>query len=361
MRRMILVALLVAAASAALGGAVITVVRRSAAAPDCAGGLSIDAQCFAARYEALTRSAGVQVALADLTERRKANPYLIAACHQLTHVIGRAAGELNGKAAFRQGTNVCSSGYYHGVTEAVMTRIGREHILERAQTVCAEQRESQPHSYAHYNCVHGTGHGFMSVFGSDVFKSLAGCDTLLDPWEQGHCFGGVFMENLTASESPTRRSTQLRPQEPLYPCTAVAERHKPACYAQQTSYALYVRNDDFSAVFVLCRDDADRGFRAACYEGLGGDAAVRTSKYVIGATAQAHTVRTLCIRAPDDEARAHCIVGAVTTIVRDLAGNDEPARALCTAIDERRLNAVCETARLDTLSRFAGQEPAHHH
>ena len=44
----------------------------------------------------------------------------------------RAAGELNGKAAFRQGTDVCSSGYYHGVTEAVMTRIGREHILERA-------------------------------------------------------------------------------------------------------------------------------------------------------------------------------------------------------------------------------------
>ena len=57
------------------------------------------------------------------------------------------------------------------------------------------------------------------------------------------------MENLTALESPTRPSTSLRPDRPLYPCTAVAPRYKTSCYLKQTAYALYVRDDDYRLSF----------------------------------------------------------------------------------------------------------------
>lgn len=330
-------------------------------APICAGARSIDFSCFATRYETITRGSGVQAALNDLSERGRTNGYLVAACHQLTHVIGRTAGELRGAAAFAQGGELCASGYYHGVTEAVMVRIGAAQIVNQAQAVCADHREQHPTSFLHYNCVHGMGHGFMALFETDTFRSLAGCDLLADAWEQHHCYGGVFMENLTAIDSATRPSKDLRPAEPLYPCTAVATRYKGDCYIKQTAYALYVRNDDFSVVFRLCRDAADADFRAICYQGIGADAAIKSSKHVIGEAAQAATTRQLCLLGPDSEARSNCVSGAVTTIVRDLEGDDTQSRALCGALDGQELTAVCKSAREKAGRGVPEAEGAHHH
>ena len=330
-------------------------------APKCTGAQSFDFGCLAARYEVLTRVSGSKAALADLAEQRTTNGYLIAACHQLTHVVGRTAGQIHGPVAFTQGSELCSSGYYHGVTEAVMMNIGEEYILDQAQAVCATHRERHGYSFLHYNCVHGMGHGFMAVFGTDVFRSLSGCDVLTDPWEQHHCYGGVFMENLTAMDNPSRPSKDLRPDEPLYPCTAVQERYKGDCYVKQTAYAVYVRNDDFGAVFKLCLEDADIDFRAVCYQGIGGDAAIKSSKYVIGETAQSATIRQLCLLGPDNEARSNCVAGAVTTIVRDRAGDDRKVRALCHALADQQLAAVCETTRKNASEGVPAPEGAHHH
>jgi hypothetical protein len=352
--------LLAVVAAVCIGFGVAIARTRTAHTPECTGAQSLDANCFVSRYTALTTTAGAKVALDDLAAQSASNQFLIAACHQLTHVVGRTAGERYGKAAFAQGSDFCASGYYHGVTESVMTAIGRDDVVDRAATVCAEPREQQRYSYPHYNCVHGMGHGFMAVFGSDIFKSLAGCDALRDPWEQHHCYGGVFMENLTAFENPSRPFRDLRADAPLYPCTAVESRYKTECYLKQTAYALFVRNDDFGAVFKLCREDADADFRAACYQGLGGDAAIKTSKYVIGAAAQDLTLSTLCLQGPDQEARSECVVGAVTTIVRDLAGDDTQARTLCAALDDRQLATVCETTRTHAVRGFPSKG-AHHH
>jgi hypothetical protein len=321
------------------------IARSTTPVPACSGSHSLEFGCLAGRYEALTRVSGVSAALADLDTRRATSGYVRGVCHQLTHVVGRTAGALDGGAAFTKGSDVCASGYYHGVIEAVMMGIGAEQMLGRAHAVCAEHRQRNRHSYLHYNCVHGMGHGFMAVFESDVFKSLPGCDALPDAWEQHHCYGGVFMENLTAAGNPSRRSKQLRPDEPLYPCTAVPARYKEECYVKQTAYALHVRNDDFAAVFTLCWKDADPDFRFACYEGIGGDATIMSSKYVSGVPAQVATVRQLCLLGPDDDARSHCVAGAVTTIARDLAGDDRKARALCAALDDAHLAVVCERTR----------------
>ena len=328
--------------------------------PECSGAESLDVGCFAARYEALTRVAGVEQALSDLAERRETSGYLGSACHQLTHVVGRTAGQIHGGAAFDRGSDLCASGYYHGVVEAVMINIGADKILEQARGVCAEYREADDRPYLYYNCIHGMGHGFMAVFDSDVFESLSGCDALSDPWEQRHCYGGVFMENLSAILHHSRPSKYLRPAEPLYPCTAVAARYREECYREQTAYALYVRNDDYAAVFRLCRDEADEDFRAACYEGIGGDATIMSSKYVSGLEEQVGTVRQLCLLGPDHDARASCVAGAVTTIVADLGGEDRKARALC-AVLEPELAEACETARQDAHREVSTGRTAHLH
>ena len=341
---------------------VVWAMTRTPAAPECAGAQSLDFNCFVSRYEALTRASGARAALRDLAERGRNHHYLVAACHQLTHVIGRTAGEIHGGAvAYAQGADLCASGYYHGVTEAMMMRVGAERIVEQAQAVCGDHRQRERYSYLHYNCVHGMGHGFMAVFASDVFRSLEGCDALPDPWERHHCFGGVFMENLTAMRHPSRPSSHLRPDEPLYPCTAVDRRYKADCYMKQTAYALHVRQEDFGAVFRLCRAGPDVDFRAVCYQGLGGDAAIMSSKYVIGARAQTATLRKLCLQGPDEEARSNCVVGAVNTMVRDRGGDDTRARAFCAILDDRELGPVCEVTRMTAAHGVPAPEGTHRH
>ena len=330
-------------------------------APECTGAEALSGTCLVRRYEVLTQTLGVQAALADLAERRTTNSYLNLACHQIAHVVGRTASQRSGLAAFREGSDDCASGYYHGVTEGVMEKIGPDRIATEAQAVCADFRQDRAFSYLHYNCIHGMGHGFMAVFETDVFRSLAGCDLLAETWEREHCYSGVFMENLTSMEDPKRPSKDLRPQQPLYPCTAVESRYKGECYVKQTAYALYVHNGDFGAVFRLCQDESDIEFRAVCHQGIGGDAAIASSKYVIGKEAQVATTRQLCLLGPDALAREHCIAGAVITTVRDLAGDDTKARALCGALDDERLATVCQATLQATSEGVPATIGTHQH
>jgi hypothetical protein len=329
--------------------------------PECDGERSIDGSCLTARYAAMTQTKGAVAALVDLDSTIASNQYARSMCHQLTHVIGRTAGSIHGKSAFAQGRDICASGYFHGVTEAVMLAIGPDRIRDQVQSVCSDERERGEGSYAHYNCVHGMGHGFMAVYDDDLTRSLAGCDALTREWEQRHCYGGVFMENLTSFGKSLDPRGSLRPEEPLFPCTAVTRRYKSECYIEQTAYALFVRNDDFAAVFVLCRTAADPDFRDVCYQGLGGDAAILASKYVTGDEARAATTRSLCMNGPDSTAQSNCIIGAVDTMIRDSSGDGTRAQALCATLDDHVMSTTCDAARIKAMRTVANDRPPHHH
>lgn len=323
--------------------------RSAPAVPDCTGAGRIDFQCYQRRYHALALARGPRAAIRDLDERSTRVGYLRAACHQLMHGIGRDTGRRAGIQAFEQGDDSCSSGFYHGVVEAVMERAGAASLLRDATVVCAPFREREPHGMDHYNCIHGMGHGFMDVLGGDVFRSLDGCGRLPAAWERRHCEGGVFMENLTSVAKPRRPAGHLRPGRPLYPCTAVAARYKHECYMKQTAYALYVRDDDFAAVFAICAASPDVRFRPDCYEGLGGDASIHASKYLTGAAATRRATRALCRLGPDRIARRSCLVGAVTVIVRDGASQATGAVAFCDSLGDRGLRASCSRGHLKTV------------
>lgn len=315
--------------------------------PDCTGTMRFDLTCHVRRYDTLARTAGPRAALVALKASRDTDGYVRTACHQLTHVIGRATGEQRSLAdAFADGPadggTLCSGGYFHGVVESAMARIGPDAIGSRAGDVCAPLRETASHAPLHYYCAHGMGHGLMGLHGSDIHAALAGCD-LLDPWEAGHCSGGVFMENLTAVHNVQRPSRFVRPGDPLYPCAEIATRHRAECYDKQTSYAMFIAGDDVTQVFALCAavDPADR---TACDRGLGGKVAILANKYVTGLAEGAATSRAMCLDGPDPAARTDCVVGAVTAPIRDYGGTAQ-ADALCAALRGDGLHDLCTSAR----------------
>ena len=180
------------------------------------------------------------------------------------------------------------------------------------------------------------GHGFMGSFASDVFASLRGCDALADGWERHQCYGGVFMENLSAIGHPTRPPTALRPREPLYPCTAVAARYREACFDKQTTYALYVTDSDFAEVVrAVLAQSSGRSAAPATAAWAATSPSTRPSTCSRRAPGRARAPR-LCLLGPDRDARRECVVGVVRVILRDLAGGAAQTTAFCRALGERR-------------------------
>ena len=300
-----------------------------AAAARCTGADALDFACHERRSLEIVEADGAARALRDLDGHMKDSGYVRAACHQLTHRIGRAAGAGAGITAFADGDPLCGAGYYHGVTEAVMTKLGAGAAVRRAATVCAPLRASGRRSADTSNCVHGMGHGFMGVTGRRIGASLKGCDALPAAWERRGCYSGVFMENHATAGEAGRGA--LRPEQPLYPCTAVARRYKAQCYERQSTYALFVSDGDFAKVFALCAR-TERSFRGACRRGLGGDVAAET-KLVGPGREQARARRRLCQLGESTGARAQCVAGAVAVILQDLDGGPAQLDAFCAAFE----------------------------
>ena len=62
-------------------------------AADCSGALSTDFACHRERYRDLVHDSGVEAAFAELKSEYEKNDFVKTTCHQLSHVMGRAAAE----------------------------------------------------------------------------------------------------------------------------------------------------------------------------------------------------------------------------------------------------------------------------
>lgn len=301
---------------------------------DCSGASANDYACYQERYQGLVQGSGVEAAFTELKSEYDKNEFIKAQCHQITHVIGRAATDVYGDIpnTYSKGDNFCWSGYYHGAMEATVAKIGPDKILKEADTICAPLGEGdQKHSFYHYNCVHGLGHGFMGVQNNELFESLEVCDTMTDDWERESCYSGAFMENIMAKDNPSHPSKELRADEPLYPCTEVEKKYKPQCYLMQTSYALETLGNDFQKVFELC-GTVESEFRPTCYQSLGRDASGITSSDVDRTNAN-------CMLGEDYEARSNCVIGAAKDFI-SYYSRDTEAKELCDSFDAD-LRKVC--------------------
>ncbi len=241
-------------AASALVAVTIFIFGPSSAVADCSGALLNDFACYQERYQDLVRVSGVETAFDELKDEYGKNKFVRFNCHQLSHVIGRAAAERYGDipGAYGRGDGFCGSGYYHGAMEAIIEKIGPETIMEETNTLCANLDGYPKYSFHHYNCAHGLGHSFMNMKDNELFDSLETCDALADRWERNRCYGGVFMENVVAKDNPGHPSKYLKDHQPLYPCDVVGDRYKDECYQRQTTYALETQGNDFAKVFDLC-------------------------------------------------------------------------------------------------------------
>ena len=288
--------------------------------------------CLEQAFGNIAYADGPRRALDELARAGAAKSGIDADCHRIAHTIGAAAlvryrGDVG--TAFAEGSPVCWSGYYHGIAERAFSKAPSGDLAPVAQTLCASPSIRRTRFLA-YQCVHGVGHGLMIVSGYDLPRSLEICDQLLDAWDRTSCTGGVFMENINSSYGIT--SDWLRDDDPLYPCSAVAARHKLYCYLMVTSRILPLVAYDYGKAAAICMK-SEPEWVETCFQSLGRDASGQ-------ADGDAGKILGLCEES-GPWAR-DCLYGAA----RDVANNDAAtprAEALCTRAP-KQLRDTCFNA-----------------
>ena len=122
----------------------------------CPGDKANDFACEKEYYKAKYQVDGLDATFADLKTQYAINPFVKSNCHQLTHVIGRAAGEKYGDVskAYAEGNDFCWSGYYHGVMEAILEKYKGTNVTTKLNEICVPLAQQNQYSFSHYNCAH---------------------------------------------------------------------------------------------------------------------------------------------------------------------------------------------------------------
>ena len=298
----------------------------------CTGQNATNFECYKHYYKSKVRSDGIAAAFTDAKQREKNNAYALSMCHPIVHAIGHAAVEKfdNVTDAFEHGDSHCWSGYYHGVMEGIIARIGRDQLPNQIDSICSVIPGKATKDFDYFNCIHGLGHGVMASNGIELFDSLELCSKLTGSWEQSSCYGGVYMENIMV-DYRNQHTKYLKPEDPVYPCNAVEDQYKNDCFLMQTSYMLKVANGNFGKIFEMCADVLGR-YRLTCFQSLGRDAASRSSNDV-------HATKTTCDLGRSIDEKSNCIIGASKNFVSALH-DDQRAKSLCQATDAK-IQQIC--------------------
>jgi hypothetical protein len=273
--------------------------------------------CFRQAFANVAFREGPKKALTVLGQDDLSVPAVHADCHQISHAVGHgglAHFKGNAAQALAHGAMTCNSGYYHGVIERAFAGVPRDEVTRIARRLCIGHAVTKE-QFLLYQCVHGLGHGLMIYSGLDLPWSLKTCDRLQTDFDRVSCTGGVFMQNLMPGMGTSR---YLSKKDPIYPCNAVAERHKVYCYLMVTSRILSLNAYDWHKTAAGCRRSGP-GWVATCFQSYGRDAS-GFSKY------QPQSTIRLCLEAGRDA--GECLYGAARDYGNNYAGGSEAAR-LC--------------------------------
>lgn len=225
---------------------------------------------FVARY---AEDTGVEplAMLDDLEQARALDPTMEAACHPISHAVGRWVYQNypNIVDAFEQCNEACHSGCYHGVMERVF---GGEtdhpqlaDVQAKMPTICDQSLFPTP--ALEFQCLHGVGHAVMYSLQYNLNLALDTCNLLPNPTGPGSCQSAVFMENINAAIPELR---DLKKDDPHYPCNAVDPKYAGTCYGMQTSVMFGYIGMTVAEVANACLTGAGAN-TSTCFSSLGRD------------------------------------------------------------------------------------------
>jgi hypothetical protein len=280
--------------------------------------------------------------LAALERSRSLDPDIESTCHPITHAVGRYSLQKHGNVgdAFEACDYTCHSGCYHGVMErlfyseeelaAGVQHLSLEDLQERIPGICDADNFNDPSRPVIFQCLHGVGHAILYTLDYNLEESLEACDYFATTYERTSCYGGVFMENVTAFETDKRDYDYSDAQ---YPCNKVGDSYKRQCYLMQTSVMADIGLTQ-QEIVDACYDAGD--YRTECFKSVGRDLSnnVRTGnpQYV------ADTCQTGYTRYTEE-----CIRGSIYALI-DNSWDGKYAYQLCNLLNDEQKGSCYENA-----------------
>lgn len=235
---------------------------------NCKKSLPVEARidCLKDVFKQAVHEHGTPATLQVLKTTIAQDPDVLHHCHAITHVIGRTTYAITHdlSQAFAHCNAQCSSGCYHGTMEQLLTET--PNLVAAIPTLCQQGTREGEDRYTNFQCLHGLGHGFMIHLKHELFASLSHCDLLPTESSRTSCYGGVFMENIVSHDH--HPSKYLQEDDLHYPCTAVSERYKPACYFGITDWFVKRNGFHFRQAFAECERVPDT-YRFHCFRSMG--------------------------------------------------------------------------------------------
>ncbi|HXG52041.1 MAG TPA: hypothetical protein VNN77_11630 [candidate division Zixibacteria bacterium] len=293
------------------------------------------AECLDLLYRDALRRQSTADALGDLRRLEAGDADLRRDCHPVAHAIGRETFLLKGNIhdSFAACDQTCHSGCYHGAVERFLRGDGlyeqagrhpsQAELREKAASACDPQAPLR----LRFQCLHGLGHALLFFARYRLNAALEICDGLPDDWSRDSCYGGVFMENVSAA-APEKRD--LSATDYHYPCNAIDAKYRPQCYLMQTSRMIEMGVTG-ARLFAECGRAGE--FRIQCVMSIGRDVSNDVRLGRIKPAAEK------CELASEDQ-RLACMRGVVYALV-DHSWDGRYAFPFCSAFDRGEDRAAC--------------------
>jgi len=248
------------------------------------------------------------------------NNQVIGNAHELSHVVGN---EIYRQHDFK-GIHVCDPafafGCYHGVTEKVLTELGPEKINE-IEYQCLEIFPLDKGG-EYVSCVHGIGHGLLTLHNLDIDEALIDCDVLSES-NRNYCYDGVFMEHQLSTPV-----SKIDPENPWEFCTNFDEQYKSSCAIYHLVELSFHFNNNISALADACTLSTNSAIRQSCLRSLG----LRVSQLTRG---NIQDILNLCSTVNNKSAHNTCITFAATeAIFQEYSEWQQTYKILCDSLDE---------------------------
>jgi len=285
--------------------------------------------------------------LAEMERSRNISDTIEIECHPISHAIGRWTLVSMGTVgdAFDACDQSCHSGCYHGVMERMfidevdlerdIQHLSMKDMEKVIPTMCSPDKFSNPTSQVIFQCVHGGGHAILYSLGYNLDDALAACDLFPTSYDQNSCYGGVFMENVTAFDKKLR---DIDREDPLYPCSRLDSKYGASCFTMQTSIMIELGMND-KKIIETCRKAG--AFVNNCFISLGRD----ISNYVRTGNIE-RTVQTCEVLSEQNS--KECVQGLVYALM-DNTWDAQFAFGYCIHLTNQDLKVDCYVLSLRYL------------
>ena len=135
------------------------------------------------------------------------------------------------------------------------------------QTLC-KRDPNDPYAFDYYNCLHGIGHGVTIRFKNDCSPASRTATSSRRTGSARTAHRRLHAEHRRRPHDAPVRAPE--PDDPVYPCNAVEDKWKYACYLSQTSYILRQLDYDYEKGFEVC-DSIEEDYISTCYISMGRD------------------------------------------------------------------------------------------